>query len=218
MNIKEIRRNNLRALAKELGGLCKLAGRLGRSPSYLSHLIKQNPIKNIGDKFSADIEKIFDKPAGWMDRLHDESEDILAYTIETAVPLIDWQNVATFSPSNHQPIYSLVLARKQPIACFSQYAFALKLYDDSMESSEGLTFPMGGVVLVEPEHVVRAQTFVIANLPETQQVVMRQLVYEGNKRYLKALNPKYPVLEIEQPQSIIYGVVKLLLQDIKSNK
>lgn len=67
MNVKVIRRENMRALAKSAGGISKLALRLGKSQSQISHLIGTSPIKNIGDKVAAQIEAVFGKPPGWLD-------------------------------------------------------------------------------------------------------------------------------------------------------
>lgn len=67
MNVKSIRRENVRALAKSVGGISRLAIRLNKSQSQVSHLIGTSPIKNIGDKIASQIEIIFGKPAGWLD-------------------------------------------------------------------------------------------------------------------------------------------------------
>lgn len=48
MHIKEIRRENLRSLAKSAGGITALADKLSRAQSQISHLIGNKPLKNIG--------------------------------------------------------------------------------------------------------------------------------------------------------------------------
>ncbi len=77
MNSKDIRRENLRALAKSIGGITALARMLGKSQSQISHLIGQNPIKNIGDRLAGQIEKVFSKAHGWLDHEHPELVKLL---------------------------------------------------------------------------------------------------------------------------------------------
>ena len=62
MNIKDIRRKNLRKLARLVGGITDLSEHLDRSQSQISHLIGNSPIKNIGDRLASHIEKVFNKP------------------------------------------------------------------------------------------------------------------------------------------------------------
>src|SRR6185312_8382095 len=100
MNVKEIRRRNLRVLARLVGGVTQLAERLGKSQSQISHLIGTNPVKNIGDKLAAEIERVFEKPNGWLDHEHAEiQEEGATYQVNFPrvtsyrVPLFTWAEV-----------------------------------------------------------------------------------------------------------------------------
>src|SRR6185312_9552035 len=98
MNVKEIRRRNLRALARLVGGVTHLAERLGKSQSQISHLIGTNPVKNIGDKLAAEVERAFEKPNGWLDHEQEgvREEDGVYQVARSAayrIPLISWQEV-----------------------------------------------------------------------------------------------------------------------------
>jgi hypothetical protein len=77
MNVKEIRRRNLQKIAREIGGVTKLAGILGKSQSQISHLIGLNHVKNIGDKLAAEIEIAFKMAPGDLDVLQDIDFDRL---------------------------------------------------------------------------------------------------------------------------------------------
>mgnify|MGYP000963447788 FL=1 len=96
MNIKDIRRKNLRILARTAGGITVLSERLDRSQSQISHLIGNNPIKNIGDRLASHIEKTFNKPHGWLDHEH------VAEEVE-----------GTYHYQNIQPYYQVPLLSAQ---------------------------------------------------------------------------------------------------------
>lgn len=70
MDVTEIRRENLRAVANELGGNARLAEKLGQSSSFIGQLIGRNPKSNIGNTLARKIEIQLDKPRGWLDQPH----------------------------------------------------------------------------------------------------------------------------------------------------
>jgi hypothetical protein len=49
------------------------ANRLGKTPGQVSHFGGERPIKNIGDKIAAAIEKEWGKFPGWLDQPHHNS-------------------------------------------------------------------------------------------------------------------------------------------------
>lgn len=71
MDIFEIRRQNLRLLAKEKfnGKISALAEAVDRAASYLSRCLTDNPIhrKGIGERVARDIEVKLRLPANWLD-------------------------------------------------------------------------------------------------------------------------------------------------------
>src|SRR5258708_7589976 len=139
MNVKEIRRNNLRMLARSVGGVTSLAERLSRSQSQISHLIGTNPVKNIGDKLAAEVERVFEKPIGWLDHSqftiqdHQGIYDPHAKRSFSQVPLIAWNDLFTWLETTHKntkhPTQHVVT--QIPV---SEHAFALYVDGDSMEA------------------------------------------------------------------------------------
>ncbi|MBP0998228.1 S24 family peptidase [Serratia fonticola] len=73
MDIKEIRRRNLRALMQYYlidvpgAGKAGFADEIGIPPSQLSQLTSENPTRNIGDALSRRIESNLHLPHAWMD-------------------------------------------------------------------------------------------------------------------------------------------------------
>lgn len=223
MNVKEIRRKNLRILARSMGGVTKLAERLEKSQSQISHLISINPVKNIGDKFAAHVERIFSKPYGWLD--HDHSgveEETPMYEGNTAirrlgfqVPLITWQEAQQLlmqaAATMHGKSYTHYITTHLKV---SPQAFALRVEGDSMETASGVSFCNGATIVVDPELQAKNGAYVLAKQNISSQLVFKQLIIDGNRRFLKPLNPRYPITEIT-PHAIICGVVRLVMMEFK---
>lgn len=70
----EVRRENARALANEVGSPADLARLLGMSDSQMGQLIGRNPVRNIGPRVARRIEVVCGKPEGWLDAEHNEVE------------------------------------------------------------------------------------------------------------------------------------------------
>lgn len=66
----EIRRDNARRLAAEIGSPADLARRLEMSDSQMGQLIGRNPVRNIGPKIARRIEEVCGRPTGWLDIDH----------------------------------------------------------------------------------------------------------------------------------------------------
>lgn len=216
MTIRLIRRENVRALAKSVGGISKLALMLGKSQSQLSHVIGRSPIKNIGDKLAAYVEVTFGKPAGWLDKEHYEIENIPTVYSTTQgtsaiycpqVPLITWEDAGKW----HQLGYGY-----QPKTCqewigvpvpVGELAFAVRVKDDTMEAAYGLSFPKGATVIADPDEIATQDSFIVVSSEPSREATLKQLVSDGNKSYLKALNPHYPLLE-KTVSTLIHAVVK----------
>jgi len=81
-------------------------------------------------------------------------------------------------------------------ACAGNEPFVLQVLGDSMEPE----FPNGCMVVVEPGSQIEHGYFVIADAGT--EVILRRVLIENQQWRLEALNPAYPVLEIEGPESI----------------
>lgn len=225
MNVKTIRRENLRILAKSVGGITRLSELLDKPQSQISHLIGKNPIKNIGDKIAEEIELAFNKPFGWLDRPHDFSEtaDKLALSTHRGkeggvlcqqIPLISWQeakNWPQIGRSYKPESYDQLVPTTAKVSVLS---FALLMYGDSMQSPTGISFPEGTIAVIDPEQATYPDAFILAVVSPGQGATLKQLIYQNNKQYLKPLNPRYPIVEF-RPNTLIIGVVRQLIANFK---
>ncbi len=102
----------------------------------------------------------------------------------TNVPLISW-DAATQWPSNRD----VILAEK-PTTLFvdspiSDQGYALTLRDSAMAPQ----FPEGTTVILDPDKPMRDRGYIAVFLQETQQVIFRQVLMDGEMKYLKPLSP-----------------------------
>lgn len=219
MNIKDIRRKNLRKLARSVGGITDLSEHLDRSQSQISHLIVNSLIKNIGDRLASHIEKVFNKPHGWLDHEHAAEEAEGSYQYENSqpyyqVPLLTPQDAKEqflhfikISPKT----YSKYLSTNIPL---SSDAFALRVENDCMETAQGTSFHKNCIIVLDTDCVAHNATFILAKIKQDSgsTLLFRQLVIDGNRRYLKALNLHYPLTET-QPDDATCGVVRFMLME-----
>ncbi|WP_010598374.1 S24 family peptidase [Rickettsiella massiliensis] len=205
MNVKDIRRKNLRNLARTVGGITDLSERLDRSQSQISHLIGNSPIKNIGDRLASHIEQVFNKPHGWLDHEHLSEEEEGLYRSNGAAPL--YYQAPLLSPHeikerfiNLTPMINKTYANYVITnVCLSPDAFAIRVENDCMEAAQGLSFSKNSIIVLDTDCVPHNGDFIFARVRQGSGVslLFRQLIFDGNKRYLKALNLHYPLLEMQ---------------------
>jgi len=77
-------------------------------------------------------------------------------------------------------------------------AFWLEVTGDSMTAPAGVTpsIPEGTLVLVDTGIEATAGKLVVAQLDESNESTFKKLIVDGGQKYLKALNPAYPLIPI----------------------
>ncbi len=120
------------------------------------------------------------------------------------VPIISWVQAGAWSESGGVRYDSQVIT--SPFRC-SGRSFALEVKGDSMTSPPGAlhSFPEGCHIIVDPEAEAHNKSFVVVNLEGSDEATFKQLILDGNK-FLKPLNPQYPVIPVDQPMRVC-GVV-----------
>lgn len=86
--------------------------------------------------------------------------------------------------------------------CSALEPYALRVLGDSMEPE----FADGCVIIIDPGHAPRDGSYMVVEF--AGDVFFRQLVFEGERRFLKPLNPKYGGFELTPPYTIRGGVVQ----------
>ncbi len=79
-----------------------------------------------------------------------------------------------------------------PVKC-SKKSFIVKVDGESMLPD----FKPGDLIYVDPEQQPENSSYVVARLDDANQATFKQLIIDGSKKYLKALNPDWPQKFVE---------------------
>jgi len=129
-------------------------------------------------------------------------------SIKAYVPLISWvaagnwrEVVDPYPPGDGEALV--------PVTCrVGNNAYALRVQGDSMEP----VFPNGSIIIVDPAAESRHGSYVVVRLDHAEQATFKQLIMDGGARYLKPLNPRYPIMEIRESATVC-GVVRQMVMD-----
>jgi SOS-response transcriptional repressor LexA len=86
--------------------------------------------------------------------------------------------------------------------------YALRVKGDSMTAplNSSKSFHEGSIIIVDPDKAAEHGMHVIAILPHSKGATFKQYIIDGGTRYLKPLNPQYPMIPIDDSTHIC-GVV-----------
>ncbi|HEX3915525.1 MAG TPA: S24 family peptidase [Steroidobacteraceae bacterium] len=86
-------------------------------------------------------------------------------------------------------------------------SFALRIRDDSMvNTGPGFSFPLDSIIIVDPSGDAHPGDHVIVKLSTAREPIFRMLDSDGQQRFLKPLNPRYPTTPVPADARIV-GVV-----------
>ncbi|MFH7097089.1 LexA family protein, partial [Klebsiella pneumoniae] len=86
--------------------------------------------------------------------------------------------------------------------------FWLRVQGDSMTSPTGLSIPEGMDILVDTGREPKNGSLVIAKLDDANEATFKKLVIDGGQKYLKPLNPQYPLMQVNGNCRIVGVVVE----------
>ena len=209
MDIKQIRLRNLRILIGEAGTIANLARLSKTAPAYLSQILNSLPTstgrpRSVGDKLARKLEEAMDKPYGWMDRVNDGENDKTSAAVDTInyVPLIDKSTACRYQSYTDSRQYESTERIPVPIPV-GKRAFAIRVLADSMEPR----FLNGDIIIIDPDIEPKPLDFVLALDTSSNNIAFKQLIEDGKRSFLKPLNPRYPLVEIQNYHSMIGKVV-----------
>ncbi len=84
--------------------------------------------------------------------------------------------------------------------------FALIVPDDTMHSPSGLAFPAGSTIFVNPRRTAEANDLVVGYTHKPDELTFKRLIQDGAQRYLRPLNPQFPMISIDGDFQVV-GVV-----------
>lgn len=125
----------------------------------------------------------------------------------TLIPVLDWNEAI----DNEKSLREKPAKERETVPmtgiCGSK-CYALKVKGDSMVSTipGRLSFLEDYVIIVDPEREPQHGNFVIAKQKKAEEPIFKQYIIDGDKAYLRPLNPQYPLITIDENIEI-YGVV-----------
>ena len=132
------------------------------------------------------------------------TEEAIGADVVTLCPIVDWTQVPTDQRSGldqqGQRFEGLLPC---PVPC-SQGTFVLRVKGASMEPK----FGNGDLIFVDPEVPAESGKYAVVRLAGSDEADFKQLIVEGGRHYLKALNPDWPdrIAEMEEAAQVC-GVV-----------
>ena len=107
-------------------------------------------------------------------------------TVTNKLPLISWVQAGAWSDiSEVNPLDAERFLC--PVNC-SERSFVLRVQGISMEPK----FNDGDLIFVDPEAECIHGSYVVARLDDNNQATFKQLIIEGDQKFLKAANPNWP--------------------------
>lgn len=212
-SIKEIRRDNLKTCVDEAGSPVAFIQKFGHlygqdgklSPSYLSQML--SGASPIGNAAAEKLETAMGKPRHWLDRGATNFED--GPESRGEVPVISWVQAGQWCDAT-DPFLPGVAEDWLPCPVkHGSRAFALRVRGVSMENTSGkYSYSDGDIIYVDPDKQAENGSRVIVRLDDQKEATFKQLVIEGDHKYLKALNPAWPdkIIEING-NATICGVI-----------
>lgn len=91
-------------------------------------------------------------------------------------------------------------------------AFWLRVDGDSMTAPTGLSIPEGTLVLIDTGREAVNGSLVIAKMIDANEATFKKLIIDGGQKYLKGLNPAWPMKEINGNCKIIGVAVQTMMR------
>ncbi|MFP9227574.1 LexA family protein [Pectobacterium cacticida] len=137
--------------------------------------------------------------------------------------------IAPYKPSREYPLISKVQAGEwdeaveaytlkdidhwfESDAHIQGQGFWLLVEGESMTSPSGLSIPEGTLVLFDTGREAINGSLVVAKLTDSNEATFKKLIIDGGMRYLKGLNPAWPMREINGNCRIIGVAVETKLR------
>lgn len=125
------------------------------------------------------------------------------------IPLISWVQAGSFQEATEAYAPGMAEAYLPCPTPHGPWTFALRVRGQSMfNPNSARSFHDGEIIYCDPDREADNGSLVVVKLIEEQEATFKQLVIEGSRRYLKALNPQWPEPYIEiNGEAQIVGVV-----------
>ncbi|MEO5340529.1 MAG: helix-turn-helix domain-containing protein [Magnetococcus sp. MYC-9] len=123
-----------------------------------------------------------------------EDGEIYRAPIFARLPLISWEDASRSCEEPADSFHPTTVEAWIPVAPrSSDRTYALRVPDDSMEPE----FHEGEIIIVDPMLPGKHNQFLVARMEGDSLATFKQLIVVGNRTYLKPLNSRYPLIDIQ---------------------
>ncbi|MDW5376393.1 XRE family transcriptional regulator [Halomonas sp. HP20-15] len=197
-----------------ISNLEKLANALGTTVSYLAHGDAPPRRTGMNEASNRGLAASVPGPLGipLLPNAAAAAATSVAYRAARAKPT---------PPTYHYPVLSWAQAAviRQPYSAAESVdlrvepsgfqtkgtGFWLEVRGDAMAAPTGMvpSLPEGTMILFDSDAPVIPGKLVLATLPDSQDPTFRKLIEESGQRYLKPLNPSYPLILLDKSSSVL---------------
>jgi SOS-response transcriptional repressor LexA len=233
VDVYEQRRRTLRTLIEDKyeGTQARFAEAVGISSDYVSRLLKKSDHqKRLGEALAREWEEKLRLPVYFFDGVYGQpgvaqlvhsapgrhgkaqlqrANVSLGPDIIGRVPLISWIRAGAWSAVEDPFAVGDAEAWLPCPVKHGRRTFVLRVSGISMYNpGHRPSYSDGDLIFVDPDRGPVSGDRVIAKVVDTNEATFKQLIIEGKRQYLKALNPAWPeqIIEIDRDTEII-GVV-----------
>lgn len=165
----------------------------------------QEPVSSFSPRLAKQIAQMFDSGHANVSMI-EQPNMMFRYPVISWVAAGAWSEAVEPFPPGFSDRYEM-----------SEYdskgpAFWLEVKGDSMTSINGQSVPEGTFILVDTEADVQSGKLVIAKLADSNEATFKKLVEDGGRRFLKPLNPAYPIEMCADGCRIVGVVVRALMK------
>lgn len=143
----------------------------GKSPN--PHRSTLEPIANF---FNMTVEQLTGEHSSPAVMSHKENKFL-------EIPLINWHELDYLE---HQPEKTSMFEKHIAVSNISKQSFATRMNDSSMEP----LFPKNCILILDPEKEPTDRSYVLVKFNENRSYIFRQILIDGEDRFLKPLNPE----------------------------
>jgi SOS-response transcriptional repressor LexA len=184
----------------------KLAEHLGITKGAVSHWLNGRREPSLGE-----IAKIlqylgkqkFSVGAGGLIIIDGDVENTSLCRVRAKYPVISHVTAATWDTAAETQLQQVANQWFESDVQIQGKAFWLQVDGDSMVAPTGLTIAEGTFVLFDTGRIPVNGSLVIARPSESDGVTFKKLVIDGGMKYLKALNPQWPLIPIDENCRVI---------------
>ena len=127
-------------------------------------------------------------------------------------PLISWVQAGAWAEAIEPYTINEIDEWYESDAKVCGNAFWLRVDGDSMTAPTGLSIPEGTLVLIDTGREAVNGSLVIAKMVYANEATFKKLIIDGGQKYLKGLNPAWPMKEINGNCKIIGVAVQTMMR------